>query len=174
MIAHQRVAYWLLFTLVPSAALREAVLGDLTEVLETAGPRPFWQELLSSLPALFIARLRVTDPLATVALALFTVSPLLMAEWLCAHALSLVPLKASAARPLWFAFAAASIPAVLAWFAARERSGPPTLWPLTLGLASIALSSSLPWPIGHRIGAILLITLAGYVPHFSKPRRLSL
>lgn len=174
MIGHARVAAWLLFPLVPSLALREAVLGDLTEVLETVGPGPFWQELLRSLPSLFIARLRATDPLASVALALFTVSPLLMAEWLCAHALSLVPLKASAARPLWFVFAASGISTILAWSAARQAGGPPALWPLTLGLASIAASFALPWPAGQRAGAILLITLAGYFSHVSKSRRLSL
>ncbi len=174
MSVHTRAAAWLLAPLVPSANLREAVLGDLTEVMETAGAGPFWEELLRSLPFLLAARLRAADPLATLALALFTVSPLLIAEWLCARSLSLVPLKVSAARPFWFVCAASLVPAVLAWHAGRDRGGPPALWPLGLGSASLAASFALPWPIDHRAGAIALITLAGCFPRVSKPRRLSL
>ncbi|MCC6536942.1 MAG: hypothetical protein IT162_05295 [Bryobacterales bacterium] len=160
---------WLLCRLVTSAPLREAMLGDLVELMAARGALAGWREFARSLPALLAARLREADMLATAALALFTVAPLLAAELLCARTLSWVPLKASAERPAWFMLAAPLLPAALAVLAARARAGAPALWVAALLPAAALASAALPWPVAYRVWAVLVITIAG----LRGPKRMS-
>lgn len=160
---------WVLHSLVTSALLREAMLGDLAEHASLHGTPALWRELVRSLPALIRARLLEADMLATIALAFLTVAPLLAAELLCARTLSLVPLKASAERPAWFMLAAPLLPAMLAAMAARAREGAPALWMAALCPAALLASAALPWPAAYRAWAILVITLAG----LRGPKRMS-
>ncbi|MBM3795157.1 MAG: hypothetical protein FJW31_14050 [Acidobacteria bacterium] len=156
-------------SLVTSAALREAMLGDLAEHAAAHGAPALWREVGRSLPSLLRARLLEADMLATISLALITVAPLLVMELLCAYTLSLVPLKASAARPVWFMLTVPLLPAMLATVAARARAGAPALWMGALFPAALLASSALPWPIAYRAWAVFIITFAGR----RRPRRIS-
>lgn len=144
--------------LVASPALREAMLGDLGEVAGASGLRGVCREIAWSTPPLLRARLRSPDLAASLALALLVACPIPLADGLASFCLSAVPLKATAARPFWFALGSSIIPALSAVGVARAGSGAPVWWPLSLALAAVLMTPPA-WPVTHQLAVTLTLTL---------------
>lgn len=165
-----RLASFWLAAFVDSPALRDAMLGDLAEVAAAEGRRAAVREMATSTPALLLARLTASGDLAlSLLLALLVASPVALADAAAGFCLSAVPFKATAVRPLWFAFAAAAVPALVASIVARTRSGAPVWWPLSVALASAVVAPAA-WPATHQLAVVATLIVFSSV---HRPRRIA-